>query len=278
MKKNLFLACLLVLVHHAIFAQHLVKGKVTDNNGSPVPGVSVFEKGTSTGTSTNADGSYQLQVSNQSAVLVFRTLGYSIQEVGLNSRSTLNVTLVSEATAIQGVEVVGSRSLNRSVTQTPVPIDIIPISKITNSVGQLDLNQLMQFVAPSFNSNRQTGSDGADHIDPATLRGLGPDQTLVLINGKRRHQSSLVKLFGTGGRCNTVTDRNTIPAAAIERIEILRDGAAAQYGSDAIAGVINIVLKKTVNEGTANLTWGTNVSGYGSTLHSDKGKVLSLRN
>lgn len=267
MKKSLFLACLLMLVHYAIFAQHLVRGKVTDNSGSPVPGVSVFEKGTSTGTSTSADGNYQLQVSNTGAVLVFRTLGYAVQEVPLNSRSTLNVTLVSEATAIQGVEVVGSRSLNRSVTQTPVPIDIIPISRITNSVGQLDLNQLMQFVAPSFNSNRQTGSDGADHIDPATLRGLGPDQTLVLINGKRRHQSSLVNLFGTRGRGNTGTDLNTIPAAAIERIEILRDGAAAQYGSDAIAGVINIVLKSSTDEFTGNVNGGLTSKGDGENVN-----------
>src|SRR5205085_9007631 len=105
-------------------------------------------------------------------------------------------------------------------------------------------------------SNKQSGSDGADHIDPATLRGLGPDQTLVLINGKRRHQSSLINLFGTRGRGNTGTDLNAIPAAAIDRVEILRDGASAQYGSDAIAGVINVVLKSNVNEFTANINTG----------------------
>ena len=95
----------------------------------------------------------------------------------------------------------------------------------------------------TFNATKQSGSDGADHIVPASLRGLGPDQTLVLINGKRRHQSSLVNIFGTRGRGNSGTDLNAIPAAAIKRIEVLRDGASAQYGSDAIAGVINIVLK-----------------------------------
>ena len=118
------------------------------------------------------------------------------------------------------------------------------------------MNQLLQFAAPSFNSNRQTGSDGADHVDPASLRGLGPDQTLVLINGKRRHQSALVNLFGSRGRGNTGTDLNAIPAAAIERIEILRDGAAAQYGSDAIAGVINIVLKESTDQLTVNANAG----------------------
>ena len=139
---------------------------------------------------------------------------------------------------------VGSRSAERSRTDTPVPVDVLPISQIADETGQLDLGQLLQFAAPSFNSNRQSGSDGSDHVDAATLRGLGPDQVLVLINGKRRHNSSLVYLFGSRARGNVGTDLNTIPVSAIERIEILRDGAAAQYGSDAIAGVINIVLRK----------------------------------
>ena len=139
---------------------------------------------------------------------------------------------------------VGSRSPERSRTDTPVPVDVVPLEDIADETGQLDLSQLLQFVAPSFNSNRMSGSDGSDHIDAATLRGLGPDQVLVLINGKRRHTSSLVYIFGTRGRGNVGTDLNTIPVSAIERIEILRDGASAQYGSDAIAGVINIVLRK----------------------------------
>jgi iron complex outermembrane receptor protein len=139
---------------------------------------------------------------------------------------------------------VGSRSVERSRTDTPVPVDVLSISEIADESGQLDVGQLLQFTAPSFNSNRQSGSDGSDHVDAATLRGLGPDQVLVLINGKRRHTSSLVYLFGSRARGNVGTDLNTIPVSAIERIEILRDGAAAQYGSDAIAGVINIILKK----------------------------------
>ncbi|HEY0144146.1 MAG TPA: TonB-dependent receptor [Thermoanaerobaculia bacterium] len=139
---------------------------------------------------------------------------------------------------------VGSRSPERSRTDTPVPVDVVPIAEVADEAGQLDVTQLLQFTAPSFNSNRQSGSDGSDHIDAATLRGLGPDQVLVLINGKRRHSSSLVYIFGTRGRGAVGTDLNTIPVSAIERIEILRDGASAQYGSDAIAGVINIVLKK----------------------------------
>jgi iron complex outermembrane receptor protein len=138
---------------------------------------------------------------------------------------------------------VGSRSSERSRTDTPVPVDVLPLAELATDSGQLDLGQLLHLAAPSFNSNRQSGSDGSDHVDAATLRGLGPDQVLVLINGKRRHTSSLIYLFGSRARGNVGTDLNTIPVAAIERIEILRDGAAAQYGSDAIAGVINIVLR-----------------------------------
>ncbi|HEX2120008.1 MAG TPA: TonB-dependent receptor, partial [Thermoanaerobaculia bacterium] len=139
---------------------------------------------------------------------------------------------------------VGSRSPERSRTDTPVPVDVVPLAEIADETGHLDLGQLLQHTAPSFNSNRQSGSDGSDHIDAATLRGLGPDQVLVLVNGKRRHTSSLVYIFGSRARGNVGTDLNTIPVSAIERVEILRDGASAQYGSDAIAGVINIVLKK----------------------------------
>jgi iron complex outermembrane receptor protein len=145
-----------------------------------------------------------------------------------------------------------------------VPIDVINVKDVTTQSGKLEINELLQYVAPSFNANKQSGSDGADHVDPASLRGMGPDQTLVLINGKRRHQSSLINLFGTKGRGNTGTDLNAIPASAIKRIEILRDGAAAQYGSDAIAGVINIVLNDNINQVTGAVTYGaynTNAQG-----------------
>lgn len=155
------------------------------------------------------------------------------------------------------IVIVGSRSATRTKIDSPVPIDVINLKEITTQSGKIEINELLQYVAPSFNANKQSGSDGADHIDPASLRGLGPDQTLVLINGKRRHQSSLINLYGSRGRGNTGTDLNAIPASAIKRIEILRDGAAAQYGSDAIAGVINIVLNDNVNELTGSVTYGS---------------------
>lgn len=154
------------------------------------------------------------------------------------------------------IQIVGSRNSKRTVVNSAVPIDVINIKEVTTQSGKIEINELLQYVAPSFNANKQSGSDGADHVDPASLRGMGPDQTLVLINGKRRHQSSLINLFGTRGRGNTGTDLNAIPASSIKRIEILRDGAAAQYGSDAIAGVINIVLNDNVNELTGAVTTG----------------------
>lgn len=158
---------------------------------------------------------------------------------------------------VETIVVVGSHSgRERTATETPAAIDVLDIGELAKSSGQLNVNQLLHYLAPSFNANRQSGADGADHIDPATLRGLGPDQTLVLVNGKRRHQSSLINIFGSRGRGNTGTDLNTIPIAAIDRIEILRDGASAMYGSDAIAGVINIVLKSNVNEFNGSINTG----------------------
>jgi iron complex outermembrane recepter protein len=149
-----------------------------------------------------------------------------------------------EPQTIEGVNVIGSRRVNASATDTPVPVDFIPMSKVGEQGSQFDLAQSLQYISPSFNSTRQNGADGADLVDSAALRGLGSDQTLVLLNGKRQHTTALVNLFGARNRGNTGTDMNTIPMLAIDNVQVLRDGAAAQYGSDAIAGVINISLKK----------------------------------
>ncbi len=167
-------------------------------------------------------------------------------------------TLTKES-KIDEVAITGSRNKKRTVINTPVPIDVIDIKQVSQSTGQVEVNQLLQFSAPSFNSNKQSGSDGADAVDPATLRGLGPDQTLLLLNGKRYHQSSLINLFGTKGRGNTGYDMNTIPIGAIKRVEVLRDGASAQYGSDAIAGVINVILNDRDKGFEGNAFYGMNL-------------------
>jgi iron complex outermembrane receptor protein len=158
------------------------------------------------------------------------------------------------------VTIVGSRSKNRVKTDVPVPVDVFNISEITKGAPQTSVTQILNYVAPSFTSNATSTADATDHVDPAQLRGLGPDQVLILVNGKRRHSSSLVNINGSPGRGSVGTDLNAIPSFAIERIEVLRDGAAAQYGSDAIAGVINIVLKKNANFLSGNVQYGANIS------------------
>jgi iron complex outermembrane receptor protein len=152
------------------------------------------------------------------------------------------------------VVVLGSRATARTALDSAAPVGLIS-TKDMQMAGPLELGKLMQTLDPSFNFSTTFISDGTDIIRPATLRSLGPDQILVLVNGKRRHQQALVNVQQTIGRGSAGTDINAIPMAAIQRIEVLRDGAAAQYGSDAIAGVINIVLK--------NQTAGTQVSASG---------------
>ncbi len=259
--KTLYLSFAL-LCNMAVSSQSTINGTVIDDAGEPLAGVNIVEKGTSNGTATDFDGNYEIEVT-EDATLVFSYIGFNSIEVSSSGKSTIDVTL-SEGVQLDEVTLVGSRSPKRTSTDTAVPVDVIDIAEVTTQSGRIEVNELLQYAAPSFNANKQSGSDGADHIVPATLRGLGPDQTLVLVNGKRRHQSSLVNIFGTKGRGNTGTDLNTIPAAAIKRIEILRDGAAAQYGSDAIAGVINIVLQDKIDEVTGVISYGaynTNAQG-----------------
>ncbi|TAN51869.1 MAG: TonB-dependent receptor [Methylococcaceae bacterium] len=153
----------------------------------------------------------------------------------------LNAAAPSE---LEQVVVIGSRRSEPTDTESKVPVDIVSMEKPAAQGAQFDLAQTLQYISPSFNSIRQSGTDNADSIDSAALRGLGSDQTLVLVNGKRLHSVALVNLFGARNRGNTGTDLNTIPLLAIDHVQILRDGAAAQYGSDAIAGVMNITLKR----------------------------------
>ena len=164
------------------------------------------------------------------------------------------------------IQVLGSRAKNRTAAETAAPVDIIRAEQIERT-GARELGQLLQTLEPSFNFSRTTISDGTDIIRPATLRSLGPDQVLVLINGKRRHQQALVNVQQTIARGSAGTDINAIPVTAIERIEVLRDGAAAQYGSDAIAGVINVVLKKQTKETQLFFEAGQTREGDGEVLH-----------
>ena len=153
------------------------------------------------------------------------------------------------------IVITGTRRTDRTVADSPVPVDVIGAEAILNS-GQTETAKILNQLVPSFNFPQPSIADGSDALRPATLRGLSPDQTLVLINGKRRHVSALLNINGTVGRGSAAVDMNLIPGLAIQRVEVLRDGAAAQYGSDAIAGVINVQLKSADHGGRASATWG----------------------
>ena len=241
------------------YAQDKISGVITDSEtGEFLVGATIIGKGTTSGTKSNEKGEFTLNVKSNVKTVIVSYLGYVLQEVDKSNTSSIKM---KRGSSLNAVNVIGSRKQSRTKVETAVPVDIIPVSQIVNEVGQVDLQQILTFAVPSFQSSKQTIADGTDHIDPANLRGLGTDQVLVLVNGKRRHQSSLVNVNGTVNRGQTVTDLSTIPADAIERIEILRDGAAAQYGSDAIAGVINIVLKKSGKLST-NVSYGVNNTDY----------------
>ncbi|MDY3520981.1 TonB-dependent receptor [Riemerella anatipestifer] len=161
---------------------------------------------------------------------------------------------------VEEVVLLGSRSGARSKADSPVPVDVFDVQKMSVTLPQTNINQMLNVVAPSFTSTVQTGADGTDHLDPAQLRGLGPDQVLVLVNGKRRHTSALINVNGTPGRGTVGTDLNAIPAFALSKLEVLRDGASAQYGSDAIAGVMNLNLKRNTGKLEGQLSFGANPS------------------
>ncbi len=164
-------------------------------------------------------------------------------------------------TRLEEIVVIGSRIQGRSITDSPVPVDLIKQEDMRNT-GQLEVGRAIQRLIPSFNFSSSTISDGSDAVRPATLRGMGPDQVLVLLNGKRRHGSALIHVNRSVGRGTAGTDMNAIPMGAIKRIEVLRDGASAQYGSDAIAGVINVILKDDY-EGGFRTNYGTTYKGDG---------------
>ena len=246
-------------------AQAVIKGTVKNAKNQPLSGASVIIQGNSKGTTTDANGNYSLAVTPGKHTVIISYVGYTLQRFSVTASAT--TASVVDATLAEGGElteviVTGSRAAGRTRIETAVPVDVIAMATIVNEIGQTDLNQILNYIAPSFQSSKQTVADGTDHVDPAQLRGLGTDQVLVLINGKRRHQSALVNVNGTVNRGQVGTDLSAIPATAIERVEILRDGAAAQYGSDAIAGVINIILKKKTGLLEASSSYGGYVTKY----------------
>jgi iron complex outermembrane recepter protein len=227
-------------------------------SGNAISNASVKVRGSNNaGATANDNGTCTIQAASGDVIEV-SNVGYNFVTVTLGSNTSVSVSLTKAAGDLTDIVIVGTRGAARAKTETAVPIDVIKINQVGLPTAKMDFTSVLNMSAPSFNYNKQSGADGADHVDLGTLRGLGPDQTLVLINGKRRHNTAFVALFGTRGRGASGTDLNAFPQNAVDRIEILRDGASAQYGSDAMAGVMNIILSKNVNHWNINAGW----SGY----------------
>ena len=260
--------------------QSSVSGKITDGAGVALAGVNIVEKGTTNGASTDFDGNYSIDVA-EGATLVFSYIGFATQEVKVAGKNIINVKL-SEGMQLEEFIVVGSRTAPRSNADTPLPVDVVGAKDLT-STGQMTFDKALQYRIPSFNTVQTPVNDATSLLDPYEIRNMGPSRTLILINGKRKNLSALLYTQTSPGRGETGADISAIPTDAIKRVEILRDGASAQYGSDAIAGVMNIILKDTPNEGSATIRTGITSEGdgemfgvalnNGSSINEDKGFV-----
>ena len=253
-------------------------GRIVEKNAQPLIGATIQLLDNKGGVATDLDGQFRLPLSEGEHKISVSYVGYKpvYKTVAINSEDSIQLNLtLNDCTTFKEVVIVGSHFKAAPLIEKVEPADVINQAKV-ETLNQFEVGQLLQYTVPSFHSTPQTISDGTDHINPATLRGLGPDQVLVLVNGKRRHSSALVNVNGTVGRGSVATDLNAIPLSAIEKIEVLRDGAAAQYGSDAIAGVINIVLKKEIRYTEINTFSGINQEGDGATFQVNSSHGISL--
>ena len=263
MKK---IALLFILLNVSfLFAQKEISGVVTDNTGSPLIGVNILEKGTSNAVSTDLEGMYKITVAENST-LVFSYVGFTKTEKSASNVTKIDVILSEDGgQTLDEIVVVGTRTAPRSNTTSALPIDVLS-SKDLNSTGQATFDKALQYKIPSFNTVQTPVNDATSLLDPYEIRNMGPSRTLILINGKRKNMSALLYTQTSPGRGETGADISAIPTDAIERVEILRDGASAQYGSDAIAGVMNIILKKNTNFGSTTIRTGVTSEGDGEML------------
>jgi iron complex outermembrane recepter protein len=244
----------LILMSVSAFSQsQTLTGKIADRiTGEPLQGADIIIKTTAQKASSDKTGNFSIELTDTSLTIEIRYLGYKTLYIrpSVFNGTFADIHLEQDIIAFnEGAVVVGSNHSPVTVISSAVPVDRFP-GTVLESTGQTDLSQQLNSLAPSFYSSRLTYSDATDHMDPATLRGMNPDQTLILVNGKRHHLSAVVNTLGVVSRGSVINDLNTIPSSAVSRVEILRDGASAQYGSDAIAGVINIILKE--NSGKLN--------------------------
>ena len=264
MRKLIYLLFLFVI--SIGYSQKTVTGVVTSNAGAPIPGVNVKVSPGNTSTTTDFDGVYSLNLKPGSYTLNFSSIDYASQSVSVVANAgevtKKDVTLANDTKSLEEVVIVGSRAIARSNTSSSVPVDVLSAKDLT-STGQASFDKALQYRIPSFNTVQTPVNDATSLLDPYEIRNMGPSRTLILINGKRKNLSSLVYIQTSPGRGETGADIASIPTDAIERVEILRDGASAQYGSDAIAGVMNVILKKKVDYGSATMRTGVTSKGDG---------------
>ncbi len=265
-KKLFYFTVLLFAISGSAFAQEL-SGVVT-SDGSPVVGATVMVKATKQGVATDENGKYRLKLEPGSYSVSYSSVGYTTKtvnvKIGDGEHKIINVSLSVEAKQMQEVVVLGSRSQERTVIDSPLPIDIISFSLIEiSSSGQNSFDKILQYSVPSFNTVQTPVNDATALLDPYEIRNMGVSRTLILINGKRKNLSALVYTQTSPSRGESGADISAIPIDAIKQVEILRDGASAQYGSDAIAGVVNIVLKDNTDGGYFAVNSGMTSEGDG---------------
>ncbi len=237
---------------------------VNDETADVLPGVTVLIRGTLTGTTTDSEGAFSIDVDSAGAVLVFSFVGFRSQEVALSDgMAELDIHLVPTVLGLSELVVVGSRRLPRLVEDSAVPVDVLSQRDLASSAST-DMDDLLQTHIPSYSVQR-FGGDEAKLVRPATLRGLPTDNVMVLINGKRRHRSGSIALSGNSlNEGSHGPDLNMVPSIAIKRIEVLRDGASAQYGADAVAGVLNLRLRDAPHGVLVRMKGGQFVEGDGA--------------
>ncbi|CAM1333404.1 iron complex outermembrane recepter protein [Tenacibaculum aestuariivivum] len=261
--KKITLLLFTILCSSIMWAQSKISGTIVDSGNQPLPGANIIEKGTANGTNSNFNGTFNL-TTKKGATLIVSFSGFETQEITLNGKKTLKIIL-KEGLELDEVLITGSRTPARSNTKSALPIDVVS-SKDLQSTGQATFDKALQYKIPSFNTVQTPVNDATSLLDPYEIRNMGPSRTLVLINGKRKNLSALLYTQTSPGRGETGADISGIPTDAIKSVEVLRDGASAQYGSDAIAGVINIILKDSFKPGSATFRSGITAEGDGEML------------
>jgi iron complex outermembrane receptor protein len=269
MQKLIFLLLCICAINLANAQKGTIKGLVKDNEGNAIIGANISTSPGNVGTITEVDGSYSISVVSGTYSIKVSFVGYTSQVLNVfvdqGEIKTLDFTLSDDAVTLSDVVVVGTRAAPRSNTTSPLPVDVFS-GKDLLTTGQTTFDKALQYRVPSFNTVQTPVNDATSLLDPYEIRNMGPSRTLILINGKRKNMSALVYTQTAPGRGETGADISAIPADAIKRVEILRDGASAQYGSDAIAGVMNVILKDDYDGGSVTINTGITHKGDGEAL------------